>query len=183
MSEKARLRAIRRVVARQISRVNLRRRDFIGGREAFEVGGGEVVLKMRGPHDVMRRRDVGEKLARVVDVEFVGIEAAPPVAARGLSAAVREDFRAERIVERFVLALERDDLRNRARHLLHGFPRAVGAAVVIDADAVAPARAFGEEVADDVAFVFDQADAVNAHGISGGRRRVSRRRRNRVCDR
>jgi hypothetical protein len=163
MPEETRFTGIGDVVARQVRGADLRSLRRVFGREAGQVGGCQIVLQMRGPDDVIASRHPGQKSARLVDVEFIGIQPAPPIAGRGLVAKLAKNLPAQGIVERAAVAERRDDLGMRAGDFIDRVPRGVGAPIVEDVNAVAPAQAFLKEVAQNVVFILNEANAVDAH--------------------
>src|SRR5262249_37354193 len=88
--------------------------DVVGirGRIVGVAGGvaiGEVVLEARRPDLVIRLWDDGEECARVVDVELVRVQLAPPVPPRAAPAVRLEEILPKRLAVRSRLAPVRDD--------------------------------------------------------------------------
>src|SRR5262245_26838885 len=79
-----------------------------------------------------------------------------------------KDFCAQSVVEGFWVLLEWDDSRVVSGDFAGDVPGGIGAPVVEDEDAIAPTQIFLEGEAHDVGFVFDEAEAEDAHECRGG---------------
>jgi len=160
MPEEAGLGVISDVMAREI----LRDAALAGALVAGHIQLREEILDVDGPDDVVPAGDGGEKVAGIDGVEFIDIGAAPPVSRERVLAVVVEDLGAEAVVEWFGVGAEEENPAGICGGAFAGnLPGAVGAAVIVDINDVAPGEFLAERVLHDVGLVLGQADSVNFH--------------------
>src|SRR5690606_26473739 len=132
-----------------------------------------VVLEARAPDLAVLFRYQREEGPRIVDVELVRIQDAPPVAGLRLMAIVAEDLAAQALRERRGVLLERDDAPALCGEALDGLPGPVLTAVVEDVDRIAPGHGGAQRLLDDVGFVLHEHQAMDAHASSSAVRLTS----------
>ena len=164
MAEKSRFRGIAKIVARKT-------RKWVRGLRGGMLGSGhvefcEVVLQVLRPDYVVPTWHVGEEASGVVEVDFVGIEPAPPVARRCFVAKMVEGKRTQAIAKVSVIGgIRNNDFRNFMRQSLDYLPRVVTACIIIHVDPVKELEVVPEAAFDEVALVLDQTDASDGHDV------------------
>lgn len=126
----------------------------------------EVEIKRGREDEAIVVRDACEEARRVVNVEFVRIEPAPPVARRCYAPARFEYFPAELVGEGAIILTNDLNLRITACDGLYCLPCPIGTAIVKDEYPVAPAKRSLQCLIDNIVLVPNAANAEYLHAES-----------------
>lgn len=121
----------------------------------------EAIIVLSLPYRFTNCRNLPEKDARIVNVEFVGIQNAPPVSPRSDMRELAKDKASDVVPKRSKILSDGHNDRIGPRHSFDYFPRSVVAAVIKHEDPVGPIRTGIQCLRNDIGFVLDHADCVD----------------------